>query len=473
MGSLRPGFATRLGLTSLLPGASCRAMVWAMLAAFRQSGLRPVPFLARACPHPYQALQRATGKCPRHLDSWSMTRDRCRDVFSAGVARGETGILIDAADNLARGQQKTVESCPACECPSNGNRVENGARARNFETLCQWLDLPKLGLVDARTLNISRHSRLPANVDGLLIDGVESPRQAARLQTELEAMWRVRVLGHLQLPAPVRALVDEWDGQQSGQAAPSMEVLSVLGEHLMQRWDEELLAEFMQRPAWPREFQITGRSPYGSSVRIAFAQDAAFGWCFPESLDALEQAGATLCDFSPLRSERLPEGTDLVYIGCGHPERYADELSRNHCLMQSLRCFAASGGRIYAEGSGAAYLSRQITLPNGTRANMSGLLPMTARLGEEASTPEQAEVTFGLGCWLADRNTTLRGYRALHWQFDPCGPMLTYAQDPRQRCDVLGRNNVIGSRILFNVAAFPKMLERFVRPCAPVGAALR
>lgn len=409
-----------------------------------------------------------------------MTRDRCRDVFSAGVARGETGVLIDAAEIGFDGspkladkklvEKKAADGCPACERSPVGRRSEQSSRTRNFETLCQWLDLPRLGLVDARRLNISAHSRLPAAVDGLLIDGVDSPRQAARLQTELEAMWRVRVLGYLQLPAPVRSLVDHWDAQ----TPPSGEVLSVLGEHLAQHWDEDLLAEFMHRPAWPREFQIASHTAaIGPAVKIAFAQDEAFGFCFPESLDALEQAGATLCDFSPLRSERLPEGTDLVYIGCGHPERYAAELARNHCLMQSLRSFAAGGGRIYAEGSGAAYLSRQIALPDGTRANMSGLLPITARLGEESTAPEQAEVTFGLGCWLADRNTTLRGYRATEWQFDPCGAMLTYAQDPRQRCDVLGRNNVIGSRILFNVAAFPRMLERFVRPCLPVGAALR
>jgi hypothetical protein len=82
-------------------------------------------------------------------------------------------------------------------------------------------------------------------------------------------------------------------------------------------------------------------------------------------------------------------------------------------------------------------------------------------------------VTFGLGCWLADRTTTLRGYRAAQWQLEPCGAMLTYAQDPSQRCDLLGRGNVICSRVLFNVAAYPNLLERFVRPCVPVGAVLK
>lgn len=396
-----------------------------------------------------------------------MSRDRCRDVFTAAVARAETGVLIDAHEPASAGKH----DCPACSAAASvPATTAKSTQARNFTTLCQWLDLPKLGIVDARQLHLCRQQRLPAAVDGLLLDGIESLRQAMTLQTELEALWRVPVLGYLQLPAMLRAAVEGWNAE----TPPSADLLGVLAEHLTAHWDEQQMGEFMSRPAWPRDFEISQRmAAVGPRVTIAIAQDEAFGWCFPETLDVLERAGATLVDFSPLRSERLPEKTDLVYIGCGHPERYAEQLSRNHCLMQSLRSFAAGGGRIYAEASGAAYVARQLILPDGTAANMAGLLPINARFADSSALPEQAEVTFGLGCWLADRTTTLRGYRAAQWQLEPCGAMLTYAQDPRQRCDVLGRGNVICSRVLFNVAAYPNLLERFVRPCLPVGAVLR
>jgi len=459
---LRPGSAARLGLTNLLPGRSCRALIWAILARLREAGVRPVPFLARACPYPYQALQRVTGKCPRHLDSWSMPRDRCRDVFTSAVARAETGVLIDANEQ---------GDCPACQVSEKppAGRLAKNPQIRNFETLCLWLDLPRLGMIDVRRLQLCRQQRLPVAVDALLLDGVENIRQAVAVQTELEALWKVPVLGYLQLPSPVRQMLDQWNCEQP----PSADLFGILAGHLASHWDEQLMGELMQRPAWPRDFEISQRLPAGLRTRIAIAQDEAFGWCFPEALDALERSGATLCDFSPLRSERIPERTDLVYLGCGHPERYADALSRNHCLMQSLRSFAAGGGRIYAEASGAAYLSRQLILPDGTTANMAGLLPINARFLGDAHPPEQAEVTFGLGSWFAERGTTLRGYRAAQWQLDPCGSMLTYAQDPSQRCDVLGRGNVLCSRILFNIAAHPQLLERFAQPSSKLAAVLR
>ena len=44
----------------------------------------------------------------------------------------------------------------------------------------------------------------------MLLDGVENIRQAVAVQTELEALWRVPVLGHLPLPQPMRELVDNW-----------------------------------------------------------------------------------------------------------------------------------------------------------------------------------------------------------------------------------------------------------------------
>ncbi|WP_425616796.1 hypothetical protein NA78x_000451 [Anatilimnocola sp. NA78] len=420
------------------------------MARFRQANLRPVPFLARACPAPYQALQRITGKSPRHLDSWSMTRQRCREVYSAAVGRPDTGILIDAPEE---------GDCPACE--PTASLAARTAVARNFGMLSQWLDLPRVGLIDARQLQLCRDARLPKEVDALLLDGVDSVQQAAALQTELESLWRVPVLGSLQLPAAVRTVVENWHAE----VPPPPEMLNTLADHLAEDWDEHQLGQLMLRPALPwQAVDALPVSAFAPRVRIAVAQDEAFGLCFPEVLDALERAGATLTDFSPLRSERIPENTDLVYIACGHPERYAHELASNHCLLQSIRSFAAGGGRIYAEASGSAYLCRQLILPGGAAAMMAGLIPANARYIATAAPPQPTEVTFGLGCWLADRKTTLRGYRDPHWQLEPCGAMLTYSGDPGQRCDILGRNNAICSRILFNLAAHPSLLERFVRP---------
>src|SRR5262249_10535768 len=113
--------------------------------------------------------------------------------------------------------------------------------------------------------------------------------------------------------------------------------------------------------------------------RIAVAMDEAFRGYYPETLDLLEEAGAELCDFSPLRSERIPDHVELVYFGQADLDHDPDQLAANHCLKQSLRCFAAEGGRVYAEGSGLAYLCHDAVLADGRSLALTGLLPATAR----------------------------------------------------------------------------------------------
>jgi hypothetical protein len=46
--------------------------------------------------------------------------------------------------------------------------------------------------------------------------------------------------------------------------------------------------------------------------------------------------------------------------------------------------------------------------------------------------------------------------------------MYTYAADASQRLDFLGRGNVLGSRILVNLAANRHLLRRFFEPYAPL-----
>ena len=128
------------------------------------------------------------------------------------------------------------------------------------------------------------------------------------------------------------------------------------------------------------------------------------------------------------------------------PEREPDKLAANHCLKQSLRSFAAGGGRIYAEGSGWPISAARWCFPAGVRPD-DRAVAATARWLGPTLTREPVEVTFARSSWLAPANVSLRGYRHNGWQIEPRGPMITYAAGAEQRLDILGRGNVIGSRV--------------------------
>jgi hypothetical protein len=83
------------------------------------------------------------------------------------------------------------------------------------------------------------------------------------------------------------------------------------------------------------------------------------------------------------------------------------------------------------------------------------------------------QVTFGASSWLAPAGISIRGYRHRGWHIEPRGAMLTFAREPDQRMDVLGRGSVIASRVLINLAANRHLLRRFFEPYLSISSALR
>ncbi len=109
--------------------------------------------------------------------------------------------------------------------------------------------------------------------------------------------------------------------------------------------------------------------------RVAIAADEACGEYLPGDLESLHALGAELIDFSPLRDEVLPDGADLVLIGGGPADRYAEELSSNLSLIAALRAHVCQGRRIFSQGGGTAYLSRSLILTD-RRVPGAGVLPV-------------------------------------------------------------------------------------------------
>lgn len=108
-------------------------------------------------------------------------------------------------------------------------------------------------------------------------------------------------------------------------------------------------------------------------MEILIARDEAFNFTYRANIDALRELGETHF-FSPLRDSSLPD-CDLLYLPGGYPELFADQLSANTPMRESIRKYAETGGRIYAECGGFMYLTRNI---DGTP--MCGVLPLEATM---------------------------------------------------------------------------------------------
>ncbi|WCM91821.1 hydrogenobyrinic/cobyrinic acid a,c-diamide synthase [Acidovorax sp. NCPPB 2350] len=107
---------------------------------------------------------------------------------------------------------------------------------------------------------------------------------------------------------------------------------------------------------------------------VAVADDAAFCFIYRANLDTLQALGARVERFSPLADAALP-ACDAVWLPGGYPELHADRIAANTGMQASLRAHVQAGRALWAECGGMMALFESITLADGTRKPLWGLLP--------------------------------------------------------------------------------------------------
>ncbi len=435
----------RLAVGTVQADVDQTMVLWALIEAMRFKGLQVQSFHGQACFSQHCGTATACGVSPRHLDSWLMSSERCRELLVHGSENADLA-LVDGK------YSSTV---------TNGETI--GGR---LDELCEWLDLPRLAVIDVPQAVAEGLPSLPPQVDALLLDRVAEGVEAAEWRERLQSLWGIPVLGGLETIEPLRAeLASVPDGVR-----PPKDACQLLGSFFLRLTQTERLLELGYR----RKVDWSVAPPYSQAPElpplvVALAFDSALDCYFPDTLDLLEARGATLVDFSLLNDERLPDHCDVVYLGCGYPERFGDELSHNHCMKLALRSHVCNGGRLYAEGGGLAYLCQQIELPDGRHKRMAGIFPAIARLQESAGEPEAEEAVLERDAWLGAAGSRVRGYRSSRWDLRPVESSPEDAADSEIDESLLVVGGAIGSRLYLDFATQPKRILPFFEPVTATG----
>lgn len=422
---------------SLLQHSDSHPLLWGLWDALDHAGYRVQSYHARAAYDPCQAATAITGLCPQHLDSWLMNPATLAKIYRRSAAQSDVAIIHGPLSSTERSNDKS------------------DSRSR-VETIAATLQLPLLAQIDVRQLQSCLLPARPQGCAGILLDHVSDRRSWATWKTILESQWQLPVLGAMSACPELRAA--------ASQRSCPREVYRRLGQEF-RRFTP--LGELVTTLRTRKNVLVPGNSAFGYSwcraegLRIAFAYDEVFCCGFRGVLDEFEWQGAELLDFSPLHDEALPHDVDLVYLGCAPVERYAEALLANTCMVAALREHVCDGRRIYGEVGGAAYLCRELLLPDGTVRPMLGILPATAVLNEQAPSPESREVTLRAASWLGTEGESLRGYRSRRWQLVPGEHAMSLGRD----AELLMRHHAIGSTLQLFPAASQELLDKFLMPC--------
>jgi cobyrinic acid a,c-diamide synthase len=212
-------------------------------------------------------------------------------------------------------------------------------------------------------------------IAGVVLNKVGGPRHEGKLRAALEYYTDVPVLGAIgrdrALEIPERHL-----GLVPANEADAADVMIArLADVVAGQVDLDRLIAAAGTAEGPKAAPALVPEPAtaGTSVRIGIARDAAFGFYYPDDLEALTRAGAELVTFDALSDKSLPP-VDGLFIGGGFPETQMAGLETNRTMRESIRAAIAAGMPSYAECGGMMYLSRSLTW-NGETREMCGALP--------------------------------------------------------------------------------------------------
>jgi cobyrinic acid a,c-diamide synthase len=304
-------------------------------------------------------LGQAAGRPCRNLDPYLMEHDDLVATF----------VRHNAEVNLVEGNKGLYDGLALDGSNSNA-------------ALAKLLDLPVVLVIDARgmtrgiaplILGYQAFDR-EVNIAGVILNNLGGSRHESKLRSVIEHYTDVPVIGAVHHDA--RLSIDErhLGLMPSNESHVATAIIKQISEAVAEQVDLNRLLELTSKNSLtvPHKAEVSAL-PLGEKVRIGIARDRAFGFYYPDDLDALEAAGAELVTFDALRDSRLPP-VDALFIGGGFPETSAAELEANTSLRAEIKQAIENGMPAYAECGGLMYLSRSIEYL-GRNYQMVGAIP--------------------------------------------------------------------------------------------------
>jgi len=355
----------RIVLAGVSSGVGKTTMTTAFIAHVRTRGIAVQPFKVGPDYIDPSHLALAAARPCYNLDTWMMPPSRMLDVFCMAAASAEIAV-IEGMMGLYDGERSTSDV---------------GSTAQ----VAKILQAPVVLVIDAGAMARSAAAVVlgfqqldpEVHIAGVIANRVGGAGHARLLQEAIETETGIPFMGYFK-DAPDNLAPERHLGLvPAAERVVSTEQLTLLGQQFAQTCDsEKLFALALEAPPIERNSKepFSSIEMTGEHVRIAIAQDEAFNFYYPDTLDLLRLAGAELVPFSPVHDSVLPEHIAGIYIGGGFPEEFAHCLSANESMRSALARLLLKDIPCYAECGGLMYLCQSIRNASGEELPMIGAI---------------------------------------------------------------------------------------------------
>ena len=430
-----------------------------VMGALARRGLRVQPFKAGPdyIDPTYHTI--ASGVPSRNLDTWMLPHPVVAELFHRAAGAADIAV-VEGVMGVFDGHSSLDE---------DGSTAE----------LAKLLDAPVILIADAGKVARSVAAEVlgyqqfdpDLRIAGVILNGVGSERHLEFCQPQIEATTGLPVVGwlprrddlvqperHLGLiPTVEGTVLSDWYDALNGQIEQTIDLDAI-----------SRIADTAGRPSdsgsgvFPDE-----RQP--ARTAIAVARDRAFSFYYQDSLDLLSAWGAEVIPFSPLDDSALPDGVGGVYLGGGFPELFAEDLSRNHSMLDSIRSAIQRDVPVYGECGGLMYLGQSLSDLDGRQFPMVGAIPVVSSMEGRRLHLGYREVEACAEGPLLRAGEQVRGHE-FHWSVlqDPPGEEFAAYRVVNQdgRPEGFRKGSVWASYIHVHLGSRPGLAKRFVDTCA-------
>ena len=292
-------------------------------------------------------LGKATGKPCYNLDFYTMEREEILQTFNR-YARNSNVTLIEGNKGLYDGLDLDG---------SNSNAA-----------LARLLQAPVVLVIDAQGMTrgiaplILGYQAFDPNLNiaGVILNKLGGSRHESKLRAVIEHYTSVPVIGAVHRNSELKILERHLGLIPSNEVSAAEKHIEVVGNLIAQQVDLDKLMAIATQASIPLAPAAPPGNCVAPDVKIGIAMDAAFGFYYPDDLEAFAQAGAELVPINTLQDSALPP-LDGLFIGGGFPETHMPQLSSNQSLRRAIAQVIEQGLPVYAECGGLMYLSRSIT----------------------------------------------------------------------------------------------------------------
>ncbi len=352
---------SRLFISAARKSSGKTSITIGLCAALRARGLNVQPYKKGPDYIDPHWLARAAGNSCYNLDFYTMERDEIVELFHRYSTAADISI-IEGNKGLYDGLDLDG---------SNSNAA-----------LAKLLDTPVVLVLDARgmtrgiaplILGYQAFDR-DINIRGVILNNLGGYRHEDKLRKVIEHYTDVHVIGAVHYNPELDIEERHLGLVPSHEDTSCANKIKALQNAVEKQVDLDALLKIAHEHAPVKQAPLIQQvAAKQADVNIGIIENAAFGFYYPDDLDAFKQAGANLIRIDNLVETDLPR-LDGLFIGGGFPETHMSELESNVTFRRQLAQAIDDGLPVYAECGGLMYLARSIEWHNEKR-EMVGAIP--------------------------------------------------------------------------------------------------